>query len=197
MSDSLKNLAQAAEAAQVSAYADPGEPAGKNVPSTRAQTIVGAGVVLVAIGLAVGALQIPSDSGYGGVGPNFLAWLCAAVLGLCGAMLIWESRTGGFRFAGDPGGQPKADVLAFVWVSAGLLLNAALIATLGFVFSCALCYVLAVQGLRRAAHQPQAGSLANWGKDLITGLLISAPVFWMFTQFLAINLPGLTSTGWL
>ena len=32
---------------------------------------------------------------------------------------------------------------------------------------------------------------------LLTGLAISAPVFWAFTQFLAINLPGLTGTGWL
>ena len=31
----------------------------------------------------------------------------------------------------------------------------------------------------------------------VTGLCISAPVFWIFTQFLAINLPGLTGTGWL
>jgi putative tricarboxylic transport membrane protein len=162
-----------------------------------AQTIVGAGVLLVAIGLAVGALQIPSDSGYGGVGPNFLPWLCAGVLGLCGVMLIWEAQTGGFRFAADPGGNPKADIMSFVWVSAGLLLNAALIAKLGFVLSCALCYVLAVQGLRRAAGQPHAGAVANWVKDVITGLLISGPVFWMFTKFLAINLPGLTETGWL
>jgi len=31
----------------------------------------------------------------------------------------------------------------------------------------------------------------------VTGLLIAAPVFWTFTKFLAINLPGLTSTGWI
>lgn len=197
MSDSHPNLAEAAEAAQVSAYADPNEPPSANIPSKMAQTVVGAGVTLVAIGLAVGALQIPSDSGYGGVGPNFLPWLCAAVLGLCGVMLIWEAQTGGFRFAADPGGNPKADIMSFVWVSAGLLLNAALIAKLGFILSCALCYVLAVQGLRRAAGQPHAGSPANWVKDVITGLLISGPVFWMFTKFLAINLPGLTETGWL
>ena len=84
-----------------------------------------------------------------------------------------------------------------VWVSAGLLLNAGLISTLGFVFSCTLCYVLAVQGLRRASGQPQAAAPMTWGKDVITGLLISAPVFWMFTKFLAINLPGLTESGWL
>lgn len=197
MSETFQKLAEAAETAQVSAYADPDEPQSLNVPSAMAQTIVGAGVLLVAIGLAVGALQIPGDSGYGGVGPNFLPWLCAAVLGLCGTMLIWEARTGGFRHAADPGGQPKADILPFVWVSAGLLVNAALIAKLGFIFSCALCYVLAVQGLRRAAGQSQAGAIGTWAKDVVTGLLISAPVFWMFTQFLAINLPGLTETGWL
>ena len=81
-------------------------------------------------------------------------------------------------------------------MSAGLLANAALITTIGFILSCTLCFMLAVQGLRRAAGQDamQPGILA---KDLITGLLIAAPVFWMFTQFLAINLPGLTNTGWL
>ncbi len=85
---------------------------------------------------------------------------------------------------------------ALVWVSAGLLLNAALITTLGFILSCTLCYLLAVQGLRRAAGQG-GGSARTWGVDVVTGVLISAPVFWVFTQFLAINLPGLTQTGWL
>jgi putative tricarboxylic transport membrane protein len=33
--------------------------------------------------------------------------------------------------------------------------------------------------------------------DLATGLVIAAPVFWLFTKVLAVNLPGLTGTGWL
>jgi putative tricarboxylic transport membrane protein len=33
--------------------------------------------------------------------------------------------------------------------------------------------------------------------DAVTGFAISAPVFWAFTQFLAINLPGLTDSGWI
>jgi putative tricarboxylic transport membrane protein len=56
--------------------------------------------------------------------------------------------------------------------------------------------VLAVQGLRRAAGQ-DAGTARTWAVDGVTGVLISAPVYWTFTQFLAINLPGLTQTGWL
>jgi putative tricarboxylic transport membrane protein len=127
-------------------------------PSVRAQTIVGAGVLLVAAGLAFGALQIPSDSGYGGVGPNFLPWLCAVVLAVCGAWLVWEARTGGFREASAGGGHPRADIGAFVWVSAGLLVNAALIGTVGFIVSCTVCYVLAVQGLGRGHRAADLGA---------------------------------------
>ncbi len=167
------------------------------IPSPRAQTVVGAGVLVVAMGMAFGAFHIPGDAGYGGVGPNFLPWLCAVVLAVCGIWLVWEARTGGFRGAADPGGHPRADMGPLIWVSAGLLLNAALIGTVGFILSCTLCYVLAVQGLRRASRQPSAGSTGTWVKDVVTGVAISAPVFWAFTQFLAINLPGLTGTGWL
>ena len=84
----------------------------------------------------------------------------------------------------------------FIWVSAGLLLNAALITTIGFILSCTLCFVLAVQGLRNAAGRTDRHSVI-WLKDILIGLAISAPVYWAFTKFLAINLPGLTSTGWL
>ncbi|MCM2347417.1 MAG: tripartite tricarboxylate transporter TctB family protein [Acidovorax soli] len=177
---------------------DPGATPGiaSNLPAMRMQTVVGAGVLLTALALALGALDIPSNAGYGGVGPNFLPWLVAAVLALCGCVLLWEARTGGFRAVEEPNGAARADKPALVWVSTGLLLNAALITTVGFILSCTLCYLLAVQGLRRAAGQ-NAGTARTWAVDGLTGVLISAPVYWSFTQFLAINLPGLTQTGWL
>jgi putative tricarboxylic transport membrane protein len=166
------------------------------------QTLVGAGVVLIALGMAVGALGIPSTAGYAGVGPNFLPWLVSAALLVCGGFMIYEARTGGFRDMDDPDapddGAPAAKPYwgGFVWMSAGLLANAALITTIGFIFSCALCFVLASRGMRNA--QGQTGNAARaWVNDIVTGLLIAAPVYWMFTKFLAINLPGLTQTGWL
>lgn len=161
------------------------------------QTLVGAGVLLTGLALAFGAISISSVAGYGGVGPNFLPWLVAVVLAVCGAWIIWEARNGGFRELETPSGAAQANWPGFVWVSAGLLLNAALITSIGFIFSCTLCYLLAVQGLRRASGQPVANAARTWCMDTVTGALISAPVFWTFTQFLAINLPGLTSTGWL
>ena len=166
------------------------------------QALVGAGILLIGLGLAAGAISIPSAAGYGGVGPNFLPWVVSIMLAACGVFAIREALTGGFRAMeddegdGQPGAAPGAYWPGFVWVSAGLLANAALITTIGFIFSCTLCFVLAVQGLRSAAGQPHT-SPAGWVKDVLIGMAISAPVYWAFTQFLAINLPGLTNTGWL
>lgn len=161
------------------------------------QTLVGAGVLLTGMALAFGAIEISSEAGYGGVGPNFLPWLVSIVLMLCGGWILWEARTGGFRELDAPTGADRGNWPGFVWVSAGLLLNAALITSLGFILSCTLCYVMAVQGLRRASGQPGVNAPRTWAIDAVTGVLIATPVFWTFTKFLAINLPGLTSTGWL
>lgn len=160
------------------------------------QTLVGAGILLIGLALAAGAVSIPSAAGYGGVGPNFLPWLVSGVLAVCGVLIIREARTGGFRNMEPPTGAQQGYWPGFAWISAGLLVNAALITTIGFILSCTLCYMLAVQGLRRAAGQP-AGQARTLIVDAVTGLAIAGPVFWTFTQFLAINLPGLTSTGWL
>ena len=89
----------------------------------------------------------------------------------------------------------------FAWMSAGLLANAALITTIGFILSCSLCFALAVRGLRHADHHggvtPARGEVAQTARDSLIGMAIAAPVYWMFTKLLAINLPGLTNTGWI
>ncbi len=160
------------------------------------QLLVGAGVVGLGVALAAGALVIPSAAGYGGVGPNFLPWVVTAGLLLCGALIVREALTGGFRAMDPPSGADRPDLGAFAWISAGLLANAALITRIGFILSCMLCYLLAGQGLRRAAGQ-DARRGRSLAADFVTGFLISAPVYWLFTKALGINLPGLTGTGWL
>ena len=161
------------------------------------QMLVGLGVLLTGAALGWGAIGISSEAGYGGVGPNFLPWLVSGMLMLCGLWILWEVRTGGFRGMDPPSGATHAYWSGFVWVSAGLLLNAALITTIGFILSCVLCYLLAVQGLRRAEGQAGVSAPRTWLTDIATGFAIAAPVYWMFTKFLAINLPGITGTGWL
>ena len=166
------------------------------VIKVRQQTALALGVLLLALGLAVGAWDIPSEAGYAGVGPDFLPWVVSAALMVCGALLLWQARTGGYQHMSEPSGASKGDWPALAWVCAGVIANASLITTLGFIFSCALCFVLAVRGLRLAEGHRDA-SLHRTLKDLLTGLAISAPVFWLFTKVLAVNLPALTATGWL
>lgn len=160
------------------------------------EALVGVGTLAVAALLAAGAVSISSEAGYSGVGPNFLPWVVAAALLVCGAWLVWEARTGGYRNAEEPSGAEHGDWKGFAWVAAALLLNAASITTIGFVLSCTLCFVLAVRGLKASQGRLDLGVKA-WLIDIAVGLAIAAPVYWMFTKFLSINLPGLTSTGWL
>ena len=160
------------------------------------QALVGAGVLALGLLVGAGALQIPSEAGYGGVGANFLPWVVGALLALCGVLLVREALSGGFRQMEEVPGAERGHWSGFVWVSAGLLANAALITTIGFILSCTLCFVLAVRGFRSAEGRLDL-SLRALTADAAIGLAISAPVYWMFTKFLAINLPGLTSTGWI
>lgn len=158
--------------------------------------LVGLGVLAVAAGLAVGAAGIPAAAGYAGVGPNFLPWVVAAMLGLLGGWLLFEALSGGYRRLEPPSGAARGDWASLAWVVAGVVANAALIERIGFVLACALCFALAVRGLRRSEGRP-AGDLRRAALDLGTGVVIAAPVFWLFTQLLAVNLPGLTGSGWL
>ncbi len=163
---------------------------------SRPQLLIGVGTLAAGLLLAVGATQIRSEAGYSGVGPNFLPWLVAVMLAVCGGFLIWEARSGGFREMEEPTGAAHGHWAGFAWVTAGLLLNAALITSIGFIASCTLCFVLAVRGYKSAEGRLDLSPRAL-AKDAAIGFAIAAPVYWMFTQLLAINLPGLTSTGWL
>ncbi len=160
------------------------------------QLAIGVGTLVVGAGIGLGAIGISSEAGYSGVGPNFLPWVVGAMLVLCGLLLAREALTGGFRNMEEPSGAATGHWAGFAWVSAGVLLNAALITTIGFILSCALCFVLAVRGFKSAEDRLDLG-LRALAVDAAIGFAIAAPVYWMFSQLLGINLPGLTSTGWI
>lgn len=162
----------------------------------RLHAAVGAGTLALGALIAAGATQIRSDAGYGGVGPNFLPWVVGLALLACGAFLIWEAVTGGFRLMEEPSGAESGHWPGFLWVSAGLLANAMLITRIGFVLACGLCFMLAVRGFKSAEGKGDRSPL-SWLVDLLIGMAIAAPVYWMFGKLLAISLPGLTGTGWI
>ena len=161
-----------------------------------AQTLIGVATAALGLLLAAGATQISAAAGYAGVGPNFLPWGVAVGLVVCGGLLAREARSGGYREMDPPTGASNGHWPGFLWVSTGLLLNAALITTLGFILSCTLCFVFAVHGFKSAEGRLDLRPAA-WLKSAAIGFAIAAPVYWMFSKLLAINLPGLTRTGWL
>jgi putative tricarboxylic transport membrane protein len=165
-------------------------------PHVRAQLAVGVGVLGVAAVLAWGATTIPAQAGYAGIGPNFLPWVVAVALGACGVWLVAQAVSGGYRDMDEPSGAERGDWPALAWVAAGIVANAVLIERAGFVLACAVCYALAVRGLRLGEGRG-GGGVARTVQDLATGLAVAAPVYWLFTKVLEVNLPGLTGTGWL
>ena len=146
--------------------------------------------------MGFGASNISSSAGYAGIGPNFVPWFVSIALAVCGFWLVFEAQKGGYRKLEEPTGAARGDWRAFAWVAAGLLLNASLIERIGFVLSCALCFALAVRGFRASEGKPHGGVLQAM-KDAVLGIVIAAPVFWLFSKALKINLPGLTGTGWI
>ena len=160
------------------------------------ELLIGAGALVLGVVLAIGAVQFPAEVGYAGVGPNFLPGVIAAALLLCGAGLVREALTGGYREMEEPSGAATGYWPGFAWVSVAILLNAALINSLGFILSCTLCYALAVRGFKTSQGVDERG-LGGWLMNACIGFAIAAPVFWMFTKLLDISLPGLTSTGWI
>ncbi|MBX3610574.1 MAG: tripartite tricarboxylate transporter TctB family protein [Hydrogenophaga sp.] len=165
-------------------------------PTKPGEVLIGLGALALAGVLAWGARDIPHEAGYAGVGPDFLPWLLSAAMGVCGLLLLWQAFNGGWRHVETPSGAATGDWHGMAWVGAGVLANAALITTIGFVLSCALCFVLAVRGLRMSEGRA-GGGVATTVRDAVTGMLIAAPVYWLFTKLLAVNLPGLTGTGWI
>ena len=72
---------------------------------------------------------------------------------------------------------------AFAWVSAGLLLQMALIHRAGFVLAAMALFACVARGF---------GS-ARTARDLALGLVLGLAVFLFFVKFLNVNLPA----GWL
>jgi putative tricarboxylic transport membrane protein len=160
------------------------------------QTLIGAAAVAVGALMAIGAWSLPSQAGYAGVGPNFLPWVVAIVLQVCGLWLVVDARRGGWRDVEKPSGAARGDWSALAWVAAGICANALLLTSLGFILACTVCFLLAVRGLRCAEGKPHGGA-RGMALDFVTGFLIAAPAFWLFTKVLGITLPGLTESGWI
>ena len=147
----------------------------------------GAGLTLLGLAMAVGALGLREDASYSGIGPAFYPGVVAAVLCLCGVMLLREALTGGFRNLPEAAAALPGYLRGFVLIGGGLLLTALLVTVIGFPITCAMLFALVAYafGSRRL--------LAN----LAGGLALSLLMHWTFAKGLGMSLPALTSSGWI
>jgi putative tricarboxylic transport membrane protein len=148
---------------------------------------IGAALLALGIFVAVVASRMPATGGFSGVGPAAMPKIVATGLVIVGLWLLGESLTGGWRQreSDDPTvrGEHAFFAPGFVWVSAGLFAQMALIHTGGFVIAAAVLFVCVSRGF---------GS-RKLARDAAIGAALSLGIFSFFVKFLNVNLPA----GWL
>lgn len=152
-----------------------------------AELILSLSVLILGIAVAVGTSQLSSSGGYARIGPNVAPAIIAGGLILLGIWLCYEALSGGWRNAipdePEARGEHRFQVVAFIWVSVGLIAQIFLIDRAGFVLAQAALFTCVARGF---------GSSKS-ARDFAIGLLLGLAVFLFFVKFLNVNLPS----GWL
>lgn len=153
----------------------------------RVELALSLGVLALGIFASVVAFRLPEAGGYARIGPNFMPKIVSAGLIVLGVWLLAEVATGGWRdrVPDDPAerGEHAFHAGAFLWVSAGLFAQMALIGTAGFVLAAMVLFGCVARGF---------GS-TRLPRDLALGLALGLAVFLFFVKFLNVSLPA----GWL
>jgi putative tricarboxylic transport membrane protein len=138
--------------------------------------VIAAALVLLGIFMLWETFSIPVAVTYARVGPRLFPGLVASGLILNGLWLALEAR-----HAPDPiaMGEPPVYWPAVAWVSAGILLEAALLERIGFVLSATLLFTFTARGF---------GSRAAL-RDAAIGFVLSLIAYLGFTYGLGLNLP--------
>ena len=97
------------------------------------ETIIGAGVLVLAIVMVWQTLSIPVSPIYAQVGPTIVPIITALALGMLGILLLVDAVQGGWQTAEEKEVAP--DRKALLWIIAGLVLNVLLITSAGFTIA--------------------------------------------------------------
>ena len=137
---------------------------------------------LIALGSFVvyGTQSIAETQGYAQIGPRLFPYIIGAGLTVCGGVLGWQALSGGWRNVPlDQEGHDAPDWIAFVIISAGIVLHMVVIGWAGFIIASTLLFVLISRGF---------GS-KRLVRDAIIGVLLAVVVFFIFTVGLGLSLP--------
>lgn len=108
------------------------------------ETIIGAGVLVLAIVMLWQTMSIPVSPIYAKVGPTVVPMMTSAALGLLGVLLLIDAWQGGWQAEEEKAVAP--DRAALLWIVAGLVLNVALIGPAGFTVASVILFVCVARG---------------------------------------------------
>lgn len=142
------------------------------------------GLLAIGVFVLVDTGTIPQGQSYAGVGPRFFPYLVGSGLAVCGALLAWRALTGGWRaMPEDARVHDTPDWRAFALISAGVVLQMAVIGFAGFILAGVAMFALVARGF---------GS-TRVVRDVVIGAVVVTLAYLVFTQLLSLSLPA----GWL
>lgn len=175
---------------------------------------VGGFVIALCAFFAVGVFWIEHQSGYSGISTRTVPVIVSVGLGLCGLLIFFgrrsldgaqddgrgaesanptQSAQGSLSALASPSEQTARSTQsaqparygALVWLLAGLVMTIALIGAIGFPLACVILMVCVARGY--SSTRPV--------RDALVSLAITLPLWLVFTQLLAINLPLMPLLG--
>lgn len=108
------------------------------------EILIGAATLAAAVLVAVQIKAIPVSPLYSKVGPTVFPWITCGGLALLGAALLVAGLRGGWQTEAETA--VAIEWPAVAWVAAGLLINVAVIDTLGFTVASTFLFVAVSRG---------------------------------------------------
>ena len=135
---------------------------------------IAAGLLALGIVLALDASRLGSGGAYARIGPQTIPYAIAVCLGGLAAWTAIEAWRGEFP------ARDRQDRLPVLWIVGGLLAQMVLIKFVGFSLATGILFAMTARGFGRVSL-PLA---------LLSGILISAFVWFVFARILQLTLPA-------
>ncbi len=144
------------------------------------EAAISLGLIVLGTFVVYETQSIAETQGYAQIGPRLFPYLIGCGLAVCGAVLAWQALSGGWRNVPlDQEGHDAPDWMAFVIISAGVILHMAIIGWAGFIIAAIALFVLVARGFgsRRIV------------RDAIIAVALATVVFFIFTLALGLSVP--------
>jgi putative tricarboxylic transport membrane protein len=140
------------------------------------ETVLGLGVVLVALLAVWQTASIPVSPLYSKVGPTIFPYIASVLLLVLGALLTLQGLGGGWQPEDEK--EVPLDWKAMAFVGAGLFANVVLIGPLGFTIASTVMFTLIAWGF---------GSRTPW-RDAPIGFVLALAAYFGFATGLGVNI---------